>query len=87
MHRQLQHRNVRSQEAQSARVFYAGRAPEFVGLLLDLNCKLAGGRKHKHAGALARIWAHVGYVHKARQQEAAGLATASLSYGDQIPAL
>lgn len=78
---------MRKQEAESARVFYAGRAPKLVSLLLDLNCKLAGGRKHKHAGALARIWAHVGYVHKARQQEAAGLATACFSYGDQIPAL
>lgn len=70
-----------------ARVLDAGRAPKLVGLLLDLDCQLAGGGEHKHAGAIARVGAHIGYVHKARQQEPAGLATSCLSYGNQVPSL
>ena len=71
----------------SARVPDAGRTPKLVGLLLDLDGQLARGRQHKHAGAIARVRPHVVDVHKARQQEPAGLATSCLSYGNQVSAL
>lgn len=77
----------RACEGRSSRILDASGAAKFVGFLLDLDSQLAGGRQDQHAGAHARVRSNSIDVQEARQQEAAGLATASLGNGHQIPAL
>ena len=68
------------------RVAYARGASKFVCLSLDLEGQFSRGCEHEHAQA-AILTSHLLDVHKAWQQEAAGLATASLGNGDKIAAL
>ena len=66
----------RVHDERRARVADAGAAAELVGLLLDLDRQLAGGRQYQHRGAHARLLARRVDVQHARQQEPARLAGA-----------
>ena len=83
----LCYRTETKTETEGSRVADARGATKLVSLFLDLHCQLASGRKHKDGGPIVRMLAGGFDVEEPWQQEPAGLATASLGYGNQIPAL